>query len=161
MNALELLENQHNEVKALFEKYEDTSGPKTRQRIVNQIADALAAHATIEEKLFYPSVYIGDTKELLQEAVEEHLAMKRIIADLLELEPSDEAFDAKVTVLREQVEHHVEEEEGELFERVKEARAADELESLGDEMEEMFQALMSGEPRAQVPDETDRAAPLA
>ena len=83
--------------------------------VFDEIADDFAAHGEIEEKIFYPAVYVGELKEKLQEAVEEHLAAKRIVADLLEMEPTDEQFDPKMKVLRELIEHHVEEEEGELF----------------------------------------------
>src|SRR3712207_7403878 len=84
-----------------------------------RIADNLAAHATIEEKLFYPSVYVGPTADKLQEAVEEHLSAKRVMADLLDMDPLDAQFKAKMKVLQELVEHHVEEEEKDLFKDVK------------------------------------------
>jgi hypothetical protein len=72
----------------------------------------------MEEKIFYPSVYVGPLKDALKEAVEEHLGAKRVIADLLAMKPSDEQFDAKMTVLKEEIEHHVKEEEGSLFPKV-------------------------------------------
>jgi hemerythrin superfamily protein len=118
-------------------------------------------HATIEEKHFYPATKNTRTEELLQEAVEEHLSVKRSIADLLEISPEDARFDAKLAVLKEQVEHHVEEEEGELFPKVKKMLGEDELEDLGVVMEDMAEGLKAaGAPRESVPAETGSAAPL-
>ncbi|HXN40338.1 MAG TPA: hemerythrin domain-containing protein, partial [Myxococcaceae bacterium] len=89
-----------------------------------------------------------------------HLAVKRVIADLLQMEPGDENFDAKVKVLQDLIEHHVEEEHEELFPKVKKNFTAEELEALGAEMEEMFLSLRSKEPRKNVPAQTAEAAPL-
>lgn len=162
MNALDLLKKQHREVEKLFEQYEKLGEKdfEMKETIFVQVADALAAHAAIEERFFYPSVKAEDTEELLQEALEEHLGAKRIIADLLELQPQDEHFDAKMKVLKEQIEHHVEEEEGDLFPKVKKLMEKESLESLGAIMEQEFEDLQKGEPREAVPMETDEAAPL-
>src|SRR5215813_13638471 len=139
MDAIALLKSQHREVEALFE----------------QIADALAVHATIEEKHFYPAPREARTEELLQEAVEEHLAAKRTIADLMEMSSDEPQFDAKVKVLKEQIEHHVEEEEKELFPKVRRMLAKVELEDLGLVMEDMAEEMKaSGTPREAVPSET-------
>jgi hypothetical protein len=160
MDAIELLKTQHEEVKSLFAKYEDTEDGRSKRAIFIRIADNLAAHATIEEKIFYPAAYVGELRELLEEAVEEHLAAKRIIADLLDMSVEDDNFDAKVKVLKEQIEHHVEEEEGEMFDKVEKTLDQDKREELGAEMEEMFTELMSDSPRLAVPGETSEAAPL-
>ncbi|HET7788845.1 MAG TPA: hemerythrin domain-containing protein [Myxococcales bacterium] len=160
MDAIELLKNQHDEAKALFRKIE-SANEGDKGVLFDELADALAVHAAIEEKHFYPATRSARTEELLEEAVEEHLSVKRMIADLLELEPSDAQFDAKISVLKEQVEHHVEEEEGELFPKVKKMLSQDELDDLGVVMEDMGDELKSeGAPRAQVPAETGSAAPL-
>ena len=160
MNAIELLKTQHQEVKKLFKKIEKAEGDE-KLDLFEQLADDLAVHATIEEKHFYPATRSARTEELLQEAVEEHLSVKRIIADLLEMSPDDAQFDAKVTVLEEQVEHHVEEEETELFPKVQKMLKAEELEDLGVVMEDMAEELKAGgAPRQQVPAETGSAAPL-
>jgi len=159
MSAIELLKKQHQEVKKLFGKIEKAREGK--EELFEQIADQLAVHATIEEKIFYPATKSARTEELLHEAVEEHLAVKRLIADMLKMSPEDEQFDAKVTVLKEQVEHHVEEEEGELFPKVQKMLGKDELEDLGVAMEEMMNDLKAGgAPREAVPAETGSAAPL-
>jgi hemerythrin superfamily protein len=161
MDAINLLEEQHREVEALFEKYEKATDGRTKQAVFNAIADNLAAHATIEEKLFYPSVYVGELKDQLKEAVEEHLAAKRVIADLMAMSPSDSMFDAKVKVLQEQIEHHVGEEEDDMFPDVRKLMPKRELEALGEAMEQMFDELMAGAPRQAVPGETDVSAPLS
>lgn len=162
MDAIELLKQQHREVEELFEKFEKAGEGKdeVRMELFARIADNLAAHASIEEKLFYPSVYVGPTADKLQEAVEEHLAAKRVIADLLDMEPADEQFRAKMKVLKELVEHHVEEEEKQLFKDVKKLMGKEELAVIGEQMEMMFDELIQTEPRMQVPRETGEAAPL-
>jgi hemerythrin-like domain-containing protein len=160
MEATQLLRKQHAEVKDLFGKFKSANGDERRRALFEEIADALAAHCVIEEKLFYPSVYVGPLKEQLQEAVEEHLAAKRVIADLLELESSDPQFAAKMTVLEEEIEHHVKEEEGELFPKVKKTFAKPELDALGEQMEALFDELQDENPREQVPAETGAAARL-
>jgi hemerythrin-like domain-containing protein len=160
MDAIKLLKDQHDEVEDLFKQYEKSEDSAIKRELFVKIADNLSAHATIEEKLFYPAVYVGEMQELLHEAVEEHLGAKRIIADLLEMSVQDENFDAKMKVLKEQIEHHIEEEEGELFPKVRKSFAKEELEALGTEMEAMFEELEKGEPRKEVPAQTDEAAPL-
>jgi hemerythrin superfamily protein len=160
VNAIKLLKQQHDEVKALFQKIEKAEGEE-KEQLFDEIADALAVHAAIEEKEFYPATKSARTEELLEEAVEEHLSVKRIIADLLEMSPSEGQFDAKISVLKEQVEHHVEEEEGDLFPKVKKLLSAEELEDLGTAMEVLAEDLKAeGAPREQVPAETEKAAPL-
>src|SRR4051794_26180838 len=120
MNALDLLTEQHEEVSQLFKKFDKLGdgSDKERQELFLMIADRLSAHATIEELYFYPSVKAGNTEDILRESLEEHLAVKRLLADLLEMELADENFNAKMTVLQENVEHHVEEEQDELFPKV-------------------------------------------
>ena len=160
MEATKLLKKQHGEVKDLFKQYDAAEEDSEKQELFEEIADDFAAHGEIEEKIFYPAVYVGELKDKLQEAVEEHLAAKRIVADLLDMEPADEQFDAKMKVLKELIEHHVEEEEGELFPLVEKNFAREELDMLGQQMERMFEQLKQDEPRAAIPSETDQAPPL-
>ena len=160
MEATKLLKQQHDEVNELFKRFVSAEEDSERQELFDQIADDFAAHAEIEEKIFYPAVYVGKLQEKLQEAVEEHLAAKRVAADLLDLDPSDEQFDAKMKVLQELIEHHVEEEEGELFPLVRQNFAREELDALGEHMEQMFEQLKQDEPREQLPSEIDHAPPL-
>jgi hypothetical protein len=159
MNAITLLKQQHDEVEKLFEQFEKAQTEDRRQLFV-RIADNLSAHALIEERIFYPAAYVGELKDLLHEAVEEHLSVKRLIADLLDLGAGEASFEAKMKVLKEQVEHHVEEEESELFEKVRASFSAQELESLGDQMEQLFEQLREATPSREVPAQTAQAAPL-
>ncbi len=160
MNAIELLKQQHDEVEEMFEQFEKARGAK-KQILFDRIADALATHATIEEKTFYPSCKAPNTEDLLREAVEEHLSVKRLLADAMKCEPDDPQFEAKVSVIQEQVLEHVKEEERELFPMVKKLLSRDELEDMGMVMEDMARELKElGAPRNQVPGETGAPAPL-
>jgi len=160
VDAIELLETQHEEVEELFKKI-DRAGEEDKQDLFEQLADALAVHAAIEEKHFYPATKSARTEELLEEAVEEHLSAKRLIADLMEMSPDDPQFDAKIKVLQEQVDQHVEEERTGLFPRVRKLMKKEELEDLGVVMEDLADELKaSGPPRESVPAETGEAAPL-
>jgi hemerythrin superfamily protein len=159
MDALSLLKKQHREVEELFQKAKSAEGPEKLQYFL-QLADDLATHATIEEKVFYPGVLSGKTEDELLEAVQEHLQMKRILADMLDMEVSDERFDAKLKVLEDEVSHHVEEEEGQLFKDVAKEIDADVLERLGQEMESLAMMLRDSEPREEIPRETREAPPL-
>jgi hemerythrin superfamily protein len=160
MDAIELLKQQHRLVESLFEQLDEAEDGDEKVELVQELADNLAAHTTIEERIFYPTAYGKETKDLLEEAVEEHLAAKRILADLLKMDAKDQNFDAKIKVLKEQIEHHVEEEEGELFPKVRSKLEAGLLESMGTQMEELFEQEMDQQPSADIPGETDRAAPL-
>lgn len=160
MDAIELLTHQHNEVKDLFEQFKESEDADEKQDLFQDIADNLAAHATIEEKIFYPAVLTQDNKDLLTEAVEEHLSVKRIIADLLVMSAEDENFDAKIKVLQEQIEHHIKEEEGELFPKVKKQKSDADLIAMSEKMESLFEEEMAREPSEKVLEETTHAAPL-
>jgi hemerythrin superfamily protein len=161
MNAIKLLKQQHRQVEALFKQLEKAKSARPRQKAFEQIADMLAVHAAIEERHFYPSVKRRGTEEILLEAVEEHLGVKRVIADMLELDASDETFEAKAKVLKDLVEHHVEEEEETLFPKVQKLLDTDELEAIGEEMATTMKRLLEeGSPRESVPSETERAASL-
>ncbi len=162
MNALDLLKQQHEEVDTLFKKFEklEDGAIAERRELFVMIADRLSAHATIEEQFFYPSIKTDKTEDIVREAVEEHLAVKRIIADLLDMEPTDENYAAKMKVLMENVEHHVEEEEKELFKMVRKVLDEDQLLALGVQMMAEYEELMESEPRNVVPMQTDTAAPV-
>jgi hemerythrin-like domain-containing protein len=163
MNAIDLLEQQHREVEELFEELEGAgeNAKKTKERVCQELADALAVHAEIEEKLFYPESKQENTEDILRESLEEHLSMKRLLADILEGEVEDDQFDARITVLKEQVEHHVEEEEKELFPKVRKALSREELDDLGTRMQAMAEELEAeGEPSRSIPGQTDSPAHL-
>lgn len=160
-DVLEILTAQHTEVDRLFEAIEKDKGDKAE--LFHQLSNLLAAHATVEEKIFYPAVMDDDTGEILHESVEEHLASKRVLADLLDLDPkaNSEEFDAKLKVLKEEVSHHAhEEEEDKLFPMLRKSLDRAQREGLGNDVIAMFEELMEGEPAESVPDETTVAAPL-
>ena len=104
MNAIKMLKKQHREVEALFKELEKAKSAGPRRKVFEKVADALAVHATIEERDFYPAVNKKQTQSMVLEAVEEHLVVKRVaIADLLDMDASDPIFMAKVSVLKEEV----------------------------------------------------------
>jgi hemerythrin superfamily protein len=162
IDALELLKSQHDEVESLIEQIEQCDDSDDKADLFRELADNIAAHAGMEEKLFYPSVMAADTEELLLESTEEHLAVKRVLADMLDMDVDDERFDAKLTVLKEQIRHHArDEEEGELFPKISEQLSDDQLAALGNECLALFELLLErGEARMQVPRETRAAAEL-
>lgn len=160
VNALDLLTSQHEVVDKLITRLKEGKLAKgAKEAAFRELADNLAAHATIEEKLFYPTVKTKKLEDMLLESTEEHLAIKRVLADLLELDVEDERFDAKIKVLGEEVDHHAhDEEEDEMFPKVRKGMDAEELEALGAEMLAMFEQLMTQDPRMNVPKETRKAA---
>jgi len=162
IDALELLKEQHDEVEMLIGRIEDSDDAEEKEELFREMADKLAAHSTMEEKLFYPAVMAEETEEGLIEATEEHLSVKRLLADMMDLDGDDPHFDAKLSVLKEQVRHHArEEEEGELFPKLRRMLSADERAALGNECMAMFEMLIEmGDPRMNVPQETAEAAPL-
>ena len=162
IDALELLTEQHDEVEELIGLIEDSDDPGKKAELFRELADKVAAHATVEEKIFYPSVMSEQTSDMLLEATEEHLAVKRVLADMLKMDADDERFDAKLTVLKEHIRHHArDEEEDKLFPMLRRKLSADTLAGLGNEMLAFFEALLEREPRMNVPSETREAAPLA
>jgi hypothetical protein len=160
IDVLELLASQHDEVDDLIEQLHEDEGD--RQALFTELANKLAAHATVEEKLFYPAVMATGTADLLHESVEEHLAIKRVLADMIAMDlTDDETFEAKLSVLEEHVSHHAhEEEEKKLFPEVRKLMNADERAGLGNEVLAMFERLMTEDPYQSVPQETEQAAPL-
>jgi hemerythrin superfamily protein len=137
MKATSLLRADHKQVKALFAelKAAGDSAYKKKRTVADQIFAALEVHTRIEEELFYPAVQAA-SKSLgkdVEESLEEHHVVKLLIAELRELPPEEEQYDAKFAVLMENVEHHIEEEEEEMFPQAEE-RLAKELDRLGDDM---------------------------
>lgn len=161
VNAVDMLESQHREVEDLFAKLEKADRGDRKQKLFTQIADKLAVHASIEETAFYPAVRAKRTEDILLESLEEHLGIKRVLADLIDLDASDETFDAKTKVLQEQVEHHVGEEEDDLFPKVKKIFDEETLVAIANQMAQLQEQLLAkGNPRLAVPAQTDEAAPL-
>jgi len=162
MDAIAYLQQQHRDVEQLFAKLKEDDALEIdkRRTLFLQLADILSAHAAIEEERFYPACLTDDTEDLLREAVEEHLSVKRLLADLLDMEPSDERFQAAITTLEEQVSHHVGEEETELMPKIRKALGDDVLAELGEELEVRFEELMNEEPHHRVFDELTEPAPI-
>jgi len=125
-DAIEMLVRDHREVDALFKNFEaiKDGDEEEKERLVQQVCGALTIHATLEEEIFYPAAReaLGDEgSDLLDEAAVEHAGAKELIAQLETADPSDALYDAKVTVLSEYIRHHVKEEEGELFPKLRKA----------------------------------------
>jgi hemerythrin-like domain-containing protein len=143
MNALSLLKQDHDDVEALFLRFEaldDDAAPTEKRDIVEQIITLLSVHAEIEEQIFYPALRakLDDDSDVL-EGLEEHHSAKFLLSELDKLPASHERFDAKVTVLIEHIRHHVGEEEGDdgLFAEARTAFKPKELEEMGKRMEDL------------------------
>jgi hypothetical protein len=139
-DAIAALTADHRKVKALFKEFEraKASGAradsKKKHALVAQICNELKVHAEIEEEIFYPAVRKRiDDSDLMDEALVEHAGAKDLIAQLEGMDVDDELYDAKVTVLGEQIDHHVKEEESEMFVKAKKAKV--DTERLGVQME--------------------------
>ena len=139
MNAFELLKADHEKVSGIMEKIDATTerGLKTREELFTQLKTELDLHAQIEEQIFYPALENAEeTREITLEAYEEHNLVKQLLREL-ESEPKDEEeWTAKFTVLKENVEHHVEEEEGELFKKARTVLSKEEITELGNRLQE-------------------------
>ena len=161
MNAIELLKSQHRAVEKLFDQIDKAKTAGAKQKLFDQLADSLAVHAAIEEHQFYPAARAKRTEGMLFEALEEHVGIKRVIKDLMDIAADDPTFDAKIKVLSEQVEHHVGEEEKDLFPKVKKILSAQELDILAQNMTaEQSELEENGEPRDAIAGETGEAAAL-
>jgi hemerythrin superfamily protein len=126
-DAIAMLTADHKKVKGLFGDFKRLSGKDgadaQKASLVKQVCDALKVHAQIEEEIFYPAVRKAiDDGALMDEALVEHAAAKDLIAQLEDMDPDDDLCDAKVTVLGEQIDHHVKEEEGDMFVKAKSAK---------------------------------------
>ena len=132
-DAIALLKADHREVKALFSQFEKTEGDDQKLALAQQICAALTVHAQIEEEIFYPAAYEAlDDDDLLDEAEVEHASAKDLIAQIEARTPAEPLFAAKVKVLGEYVDHHVQEEEGEMF---PECRSSEmDLKALGEQL---------------------------
>ncbi|MGB9179336.1 MAG: hemerythrin domain-containing protein [Pyrinomonadaceae bacterium] len=138
MNAIELLKEDHKKVSGIFEKLDETTerGVKTREELFTQLKTNLDIHAEIEEQIFYPAIKDADqTHEITLEAFEEHHVIKMLLQELDSMPKDSEEWAAKLTVLKENVEHHVEEEEGDMFPKAKKVLSEEQIEQLGSRME--------------------------
>ena len=146
-DAIAMLEDDHKEVKALFEQYdalaENDGDDQEKEAIAMQICQMLTVHATVEEEIFYPAAreHLPDDESLVDEADVEHATAKDLIAQIEASSPDEELYDAKVRVLGEYIDHHVKEEEGEMFPKLKKAKL--DTAALGAEMAARKQELMA------------------
>jgi iron-sulfur cluster repair protein YtfE (RIC family) len=169
MDAFELLKKDHKRVAQLFKEIEAASG-ETKKQIFSRLKSELDVHANTEEKIFYPALENKDeARDITLEAYEEHKVVKDLLAELAGGNAPDDEWDAKLTVLKENVEHHVEEEEGELFSKARQALSRQQIEELGAEMEAEKAAQQGGAASAkrstpsgsEVGNKTDRASAKA
>jgi hemerythrin-like domain-containing protein len=135
MDAFNLLKADHRKVEELFARLESTSGKK-KLDVFAQIKTELDLHAHLEEKIFYPALEKPtETRDIILEAYEEHKQVKTLLRELSRAKNADEEWQAKAKVLQENVEHHVQEEETELFKKARRALSKEEVEELGQQLE--------------------------
>ena len=141
-DAVALLKADHRAVEKLFSQYEKAKDDDRKQQIASQIILELRVHTQIEEEIFYPTSreFLKDD-DIVNEAVVEHQAAKDLMDQIEGMSPSDEMYDAKVTVLQEEIEHHVKEEETEYFPQVQKTEM--DLKAIGEQLEERKEELMA------------------
>jgi hemerythrin superfamily protein len=145
-DAISILKQDHRDIERLFKEFERAGEKEQRKKkkLVKQMVEQLSMHAQIEEQLFYPQLQeTAKENELALEAMEEHDLLKVLLDQLQTMTPEEERFQAKVTVLIRSVRDHVEEEEAELFPKMREAMTAIQLRDLGTRMEEGKKAVQS------------------
>jgi iron-sulfur cluster repair protein YtfE (RIC family) len=138
MNAFTLLKADHKKVAGILEKIDETTerAVKTREELFTQLKTELDIHTRIEETIFYPALKDAEeTRDITLEAFEEHKVVKTLLGELESLGKDKEEWTAKFTVLKENIEHHVEEEEGEMFPKARKVLGEDGAETLGTRME--------------------------
>jgi hemerythrin-like domain-containing protein len=138
MDAITLLKHDHDKVKKLLTELESTTerGVKARSELFATIKGELTVHEIIEEEIFYPELKAHPkAKDIVLEGFEEHHVVDLLMAELESLDVSDETWGAKAIVMKENIEHHIEEEEGEMFKIARRVFEAEELEELGSRME--------------------------
>ena len=161
MNGIDLLVSQHRALEALLDQTLEAKDAHSRRALFRRVGDELSVHLGAEEQVFYPAVRAKRTEDILLESLEEHLSLKRLLADLIDLDPEDRTFEPKFKVLREQAEHHHEEEEAHLFPKVRQLLPTADIDRLGDEMADLQEARRREDaPRDAVLEETDQAAEL-
>ena len=161
IDSVALLTRQHRMVEDLLELVLHENNNDRRKQLFLQAADHLAVHIKSEEEIFYPAVNSARTEDDLLESLEEHLSLKRLLADLIEMDGADRMFEPKFKVLREQVIHHHKEEEEHLFVKVINMVSKEDRAAMGQQMEVLQGELtLQGEPREGVFSETGAATPL-
>ena len=142
MDAIALLTSQHREVDTAFDEYESlgADAAERKKEIARKVITDLSVHAGIEEVAFYPTVReaLPDMEDEIEDDLEEHQEAKQVLSDMQGMDPDDPELDAKFRKLIEDVRHHVQDEEGELFPRVRQAMTAEELDELGTHMQDLM-----------------------
>ncbi|HEX8129996.1 MAG TPA: hemerythrin domain-containing protein [Pyrinomonadaceae bacterium] len=135
MDAFELLKNDHAKVSSLFDRIEPATDAATRQQLFTQLKQELDLHAHVEETILYPALKAAaETRDITEEAYEEHQEVKDLLAELEATPPDSEEWSDMILELRENVEHHVEEEEGEMFTKAREVLSAQQINEIGAQM---------------------------
>ena len=161
IDAVELLIAQHRAMERLLQQIKEADDADERGKLFAEAGDQLTVHIKSEEEIFYPAVNAARTEDDLLESLEEHLSLKRLLADLLALAPEDKLFEPKFKVLKEQTEHHHKEEEEHLFPVVNRMIGPEQRQELGRDMLALQRRLQKeGDPREAVVNETGDAAPL-
>lgn len=142
MNAFTLLKDDHKKVAGILEKIEGTTerATKGREELFSQLKNELDVHTRIEETILYPALEeYEETRDISLEAYEEHAIVKQLLEELESAPKDDETWTAKFTVLKENIEHHVEEEEGEMFEKARKVLSENEIAALGERLQKAKQ----------------------
>jgi hemerythrin-like domain-containing protein len=146
LDAAEMLRQDHQKVKDLFRKYSELGegALKSKERLAEQIMRELEVHTRLEEEIFYPRARQArqDLEDVVAEGFEEHHVADLLMEEIRGLQPSDETFDAKMKVLCENIQHHIEEEETELLPEAERA-LRDQMETITEQMQQMKQRLMA------------------
>lgn len=141
-NATQILRQDHNKVEGLFKRFEQAKGSESKRRIAEQAMAELEVHAKVEEEIFYPAVKSEvDDESMVEEAKQEHQTVKDLIRELKTMDAEDEEFESKFSELVENVKHHVQEEQGEMFPKVEESDM--DLAEVGEQIAERKQELMA------------------
>jgi hemerythrin-like domain-containing protein len=147
MDAVQLLKEDHAKVKKILEDLDSTTerGVKTREELFTKVKRELEVHESIEEEIFYPALKEHPkARDIVLEGYEEHHVVDMVMAEIVDLPYDDETWGARCTVMKENVEHHIEEEEGEMFKQARQVFSNEELEDLGVRMQARKEQLLAG-----------------
>jgi hemerythrin-like domain-containing protein len=146
MDAIKLLKDDHDKAKKMLTQLEETTerAVKTRQEVFTKLKSELEVHEAIEEEIFYPALkQHAEAKEIVLEAYEEHNVVDMVMSEIEQTPFEDETWSAKFSVMKENLEHHIEEEEGEMFKQARDVFDKETLEQLGEQMQARKQELQA------------------
>lgn len=158
MNAIELLTKDHRKVEELFAELEQAEGGAARSEIFQRICEEVLVHAHAEEQVLYPAAreQLEDADELVQDSLEEHHAVEERLTKLLEMDPDDASFLQRCLEVRDLIDHHVEEEENQLFPQMRAQLEEQELDAMGEELQQVKEEELAEGPVEQVQGSTRR-----